>query len=386
MHSEMEMYRVVIHRGGSSKGIFIKTNELPVDPVKRDKVVRAIFGSPDVRQIDGLAGADVLTSKLAIIGPSTRPDCDVDYTFAQVSYDSEMVDFGGNCGNISAAVGPFAIDEGMVKVTEPITKVRIHQTNTKSVIVAEVPVVNGKAAVEGDCVVDGVPGTGAQILLDMSDSAGGTTGALLPTGNARDVLDVKGYGKFEVSIVDAANVLVFIEAKSLGMVGTETPAEIEGNKELMKKIEAIRGTAAVAAGMFKTPEEATAKPYVPFFAIVSKPADYTTFDTKKLIKASDCDMVIRLLFMLHMHKAYPGTGTACTGAAARIPGSIVFDALSEEAKKREQLRIGHPAGTIVVASAADVGKDGSFKLLKAAYDRTARRIMEGYVYVRKDRL
>ena len=154
----------------------------------------------------------------------------------------------------------------------------------------------------------------------------------------------------------------------------------------MKKIEAIRGTAAVAAGMFKTPEEATAKAYVPFFAIVSKPADYTTFDTGKLIKASDCDMVIRLLFMLRMHKTYPGTGTACTGAAARIPGSIVYDTLSEEAKKREQLKIGHPAGTITVASAAEVGPNGSFKLTKAAYDRTARRIMEGYCYVRKDRL
>src|SRR5512136_767307 len=141
MHPQMKVFRVVIHRGGTSKGIFIKKNELPTDPAKRDQIIRAIFGSPDIRQIDGLGGADVLTSKLAIIGPSTRPDADVDYTFAQVSYDTDLVDFGGNCGNISAAVGPYAIDEGMVKPSEPITTVRIHQTNTKSIIVADVPVI-----------------------------------------------------------------------------------------------------------------------------------------------------------------------------------------------------------------------------------------------------
>ncbi|MCR4442519.1 MAG: PrpF domain-containing protein [Peptococcaceae bacterium] len=382
MHPQMTPYRVVIHRGGTSKGIFIKRNELPADPEKRDKVIRAIFGSPDLRQIDGLGGADVLTSKLAIIGPPTRPDADVDYTFAQVSFETDFVDFGGNCGNISAGVGPFAIDEGMVEAKEPVTKVRIHQTNTNSIIIADVPVVGGKAAVEGTHRIDGVPGTGAKIMLDFSDSAGAITGKLLPTGNSKDVLDVAGYGKFEVSIVDAANPLVFIEAKSLGMVGTETPAEIEADKELMKKIEAIRGTATIKIGLAKTLEEATKKsPYIPFFAIVSKPAAYKSFLTGETVNASDADIVSRLLFMLRMHKTYPGTGTVCTGAAARIPGTIVYDLLSGEAKKKTLLRIGHPGGVIEVEAKAEITPEG-VKLQRAAYDRTARRIMEGYVWVK----
>jgi hypothetical protein len=378
----MTPFKVVICRGGTSKGIFIKKNELPKDPERRDRVIRAIFGSPDLRQIDGLGGADVLTSKLAIIGPPTRPDADVDYTFAQVSFETDFVDFGGNCGNISAAVGPFAIDEGMVEAKEPVTRVRIHQTNTNSIIVADVPVIGGKAAVEGDHHIDGVPGTGAKIMLDFSDSAGAITGKLLPTGNTKDSLDVPGYGEFTVSIVDAANPLVFIEAKSLGLVGTETPAEIEADKGLMKKIEAIRGTATVKIGMAKTLEDALKKsPYIPFFAIVSRSAEYKSFLTGKVIKQSDIDIVSRLLFMQHMHKTYPGTGTVCTGAAARIPGTIVYDLLAEEARNKTLLRIGHPGGVIEVEAKADVTQE-SIKLQRVAYDRTARRIMEGYVYVK----
>lgn len=373
MHPQMTGYRVVVHRGGTSKGIFVKANELPVQPEKRDAVIRAIFGSPDVRQIDGLGGADVLTSKLAIIGPPTRPDADVDYTFAQVSFETDKVDFKGNCGNISAAVGPYAIDEGMIEIREPVTTVRIHQTNTKSIIIAEVPVVGGKAAVEGDCHIDGVPGTGARIMLDFSDSAGGITGKLLPTDNTKDVLNVAGYGQFEVSIVDAANPLVFIRAESLGMVGTEAPGEIEANKDLMAKIEAIRGTAAARIGMVDWPEEAKVKsPYIPFFAIVSRPADY---------KSSNVDLVSRLLFMLRAHKTYPGTGTVCTGAAARIPGTIVYELLSENAKQRTVLKIGHPAGIIDVDAEVQEAAEG-YKLVRAAFSRTARRIMEGYVFVR----
>ena len=386
MHPQMKAFRVVIHRGGTSKGIFIKKNELPADPAKRDQVIRAIFGSPDLRQIDGLGGADVLTSKLAIIGPPTRPDADVDYTFAQVSYDTDLVDFGGNCGNISAAVGPYAIDEGMVKPSEPITTVRIHQTNTKSIIVADVPVIEGKAAVEGDCQIDGVPGTGARIMLDFSDSAGGITGKLLPTGNAKDELDVPGYGRFTVSIVDAANPLVFIGAKSLGLKGTEAPSEIEGNRELMNKIEAIRGTATVKIGLAKTLEEATTKsPYNPFFAIISRPASYRSYLTGKTIEAKNVDLVSRLLFMLHVHKTYPGTGTVCTGAAARIPGTLVYEMLSNEAMKQPILRIGHPVGVIDVEAKAKVTRNG-VNLERAAYERTARRIMEGYVFVKNSDL
>jgi len=240
-------------------------------------------------------------------------------------------------------VGPFAIDEGLVVPTEPVTTVRIHQTNTNCLLRAEVEVVDGKAAVLGDLKIDGVPGTGSKVMLDFYDTAGSTTGKVLPTGNARDVLHVDGYGEFEVSIVDAGNVLVFIHAETLGLVGTESAAEIEANKKLTDKIEAIRGTATVKIGMAKTLAEATAKSaYVPFFSIVSKPRQYFSGLTGQIVKAEDVDLVARLSFMLHMHKTYPGTGTVCTGAAARTPGTIVHDLLSEQAQRETLLRIGHP--------------------------------------------
>ncbi|MDK2901936.1 MAG: methylitaconate Delta-isomerase [Thermoanaerobacteraceae bacterium] len=382
MHPEMEMLRCVIMRGGTSKGIYIMKNQLPENPEKRDAVIRAIFGSPDIRQIDGLGGADPLTSKLAIISPSSRDDADVDYTFAQVSIDTPLVDYKGNCGNISAGVGPFAIDEGLVKAVEPITTVRIHQTNSGKILVAEVPVKDGKAAVDGDLHIDGVPGTGAKITIDFSDTQGAITGKLLPTGNPKDVIEI-GEERYEVSIVDAGNPVVFIKAEELGMKGTETPQQIEENKSLMDKIEQIRGRAAEKIGLVDTWNKAVLEsPYIPFFAIVSPPQNYNTYNHLN-IKAEDVDLVSRLLFMLRMHKTYPGTGTVCTGAAARIPGSVVWDVLREDAKFRVKINIGHPGGIIPVESIAET-KDGTIILKKAAIYRTARRIMEGYVYIRKN--
>ncbi len=381
MHPEMEMLKCSIVRGGTSKGVFILKNELPKDPAKRDEVICAIYGSPDLRQIDGLGGADVLTSKLAIISPPSRPDADVDYTFGQVSFETKFVDYGGNCGNISAAVGPFAIDEGFVEAVEPVTTVRIHLTNSNNILVAEVPVKNGKACVEGDYSIDGVPGTGAKITLDWSDTAGAITGKLLPTGNAKDVISVDGKD-YEVSLVDAGNPLVFIHANSLGMSGTESPNEIEANKDLMATIEKIRGRAAVIFGLVKTPEAAAIKsPYAPFFAIVSPPSDYTSISGEK-VNAEEIDIVSRLLFMLRMHKTYPVTGTVCTGAAVRVPGSIAWEVLREEAKTRPSVNIGHPGGVIPVESEAEV-ISGEVKLKRIGVYRTARRIMDGYVYVRK---
>ena len=385
MHPEMTPYRVSIVRGGTSKGIFLKENELPKDQQARDRVIRGIFGTPDTREIDGLGGADVLTSKLAIIGPPTREDADVDYTFAQVSFDTELVDYGGNCGNISAGVGPYVIDEGFVPVVEPVTRVRIHQVNTNCILVADVPVKDGKACVAGDCKIDGVPGTGARIMLDFGDTAGSTTGKVLPTGSPTDVIHAEGYGDFEVSIVDAGNVVVFIEADSLGLKGTETCAEIEADRALTDKMEAIRAACTVRIGMAATVREATEKSaYVPFFAIVSKPADYAVAIDGHTVKAEEVDLVSRLSFMLHMHKTYPGTGTVCTGAAARIPGTLVYKQLSPEARSRDILRIGHPGGIIRVDAQSANPEGTSFKRL--AYERTARKILDGICYVRNDRL
>jgi 2-methylaconitate cis-trans-isomerase PrpF len=404
MHPEMEMLRCAIVRGGTSKGVFIMMNEYPKDAAKRDAVILAVFGSPDVRQIDGLGGADVLTSKHAIISRSSRPDADVDYTFAQVSLESAFVDYGGNCGNISSAVGPFAIDEGLVEAVEPITTVRIRMTNSDRILVAEVPVKGGKAMIDGDFAIDGVPGTGAKIAMDWSDVVGSITGKLLPTGNAKDTIEVDDVVggitgklmptgnpkdtietdgvKYTVSIVDAGNPVVFVHAASLNMKGTESPNEIESNKPLMETIEKIRGHAAVMCGMLENPEDAkNISPYVPFFFIVSPPADYRTI-SGTTVKAKNIDLVARGLFMLKAHKAIQVSGSLCTGAAARVPGTIVGDVLRETARTRSTINIGHPSGTFPVEAEAET-VDGQVKIKRLRVFRTARRIMDGYVYVRK---
>lgn len=377
-----DVFRVptVIMRGGTSKGIFLKENDLPKDKEIRDKIILAIFGSPDVRQIDGLAGADSLTSKLAIIGPPSRPDADVDYTFGQVSITDNVIDYSGNCGNISSAVGPFAIDESIVRAVEPETVVRIHNTNTGKILYANVLVKNGKARVSGDCKIDGVPGTSSPIVMNFAATAGAATGRLLPTGNPVDVIETSK-GPIEASMVDCANPCVFVRAGDVNMLGTETPAEIDGNPELLALLEEIRAKACVIMGKAKTEEEASKfSPAFPMVAFVTEAADYIDFTTGNTVRKEDVDLVSRMMFMQKLHKTYPGTGTACTGAAAKIPGTIVNQVIPH-IDSIETVRIGHPAGVIPVA--AEV-KDG--QVLKAGIYRTARRLMEGYAFVETKRI
>jgi 2-methylaconitate cis-trans-isomerase PrpF len=377
--------RTVIMRAGTSKGIFLREEDLPKDNTERDKVILRIFGSPDVRQIDGLGGADPLTSKVAIIGPPSRPDADVDYTFGQVSYVAPTVDYSGNCGNISSGVAPFAIDEGLVKVEEPYTTVRVHNTNTNSILIQKVQVVNGKAKVLGDYKIDGVPGTGAEISIDFSQTAGSKTGKLLPTGNVKDKMQIGDIGELEVSIVDAANPMAFVKAKDLGLSGIETPEEIDSNQEMLRILEEIRAKAAEKFGMVDDWTQATKKsPAFPMIAFVSPASDYKDFTTGKKISENDIDFVSRLMFMQIMHKTYAGTGTICTGAAARIEGTVVNEVMLEKERgKSSVLRIGHPAGIITIDVEADK-EGGSWVLKKAAISRTARRIMDGYCYIPKE--
>ena len=241
---------------------------------------------------------------------------------------------------------------------------------------------DGDVAVLGECVCDGVPGTGAQIMLDWSDTAGSATGKLLPTGNPTDVIEIPGFGPLTVSIVDAANPMVFVRAKDLKLTGIETPQQVNGNAELLTLLEKIRGTAAVICGMAKDLDDAlTRSPAFPMIAFVSPPADYKDFTTGRPIAAADVDFVSRLMYMQVIHKAYAGTGTVCTGAAAKIPGTLVYEAIANpEAKK--VIRIGHPAGVIDIEVAAEV-VGGQATLKRAAISRTARRLMDGYAYVCK---
>jgi len=381
-----ESFRCTIIRAGTSKGVFILRNELPQDPVLRDKVILAIYGSPDIRQIDGLGGADLLTSKVAIIGTSTRPDADVDYTFGQVGILETKVDYSGNCGNISSGVGHFAIHHGIVDIKEPHTVVRIHATNSNRLLKAEIPVVDGELAVEGDCKIDGCPGTGARVMLDFSDFGGAITGKILPTGNAKDVLNVEGIGDVTVSIVDAANTVVFIHAETMGLIGTESPFKIDEDTELLEKLERIRSVAAQKIGLVDDWRNATKESqFNPFIAMVNSPKAYEDFTTGKTIEPDHFDILSRLLFNQKMHKTYPGTGTVCTGTAARIPGTLVNDFMRASAKKSKEVKIGHPAGIIRTEVSVDM-KDKQPVLQRAAISRTARMIMDGHVFVRKSQI
>lgn len=381
-----ELIRCTIMRGGTSKAIFFNKSDLPKDEYLRDKVIRRVFGAPDPREIDGLGGADALTSKVAIIGRSTREDCDVDYLFGQVNLVEPMIDYKSNCGNISSAVGPYAIDEGFVDAVEPVTKVRIHQVNTDRVIIAEISVRGTKAEVEGDFAIAGCPGTGAKILLDWADSAGSITGKLLPTGNVTDVLHVEGEGEVNASLVDAAIPTVFIRADTVGLKGSETPQEIDSNQELLEKIEKIRSVAAVKMGLCEDWRDATKKvPYSPFFAICAPPMTYKNWTTGEMVHEDSVDLVVRLLFMQKMHKTYPVTGTVCTVAASMISGTIANQLARPEIVEKGVLRIGHPAGVITTEGKIDP-EDGHYVIKRATVDRTARCLMKGYAFIPKTAL
>lgn len=378
--------RCVIMRGGTSKAVFLKENDLPPDPTARKQAILAIFGSPDKRQINGLGGADPLTSKLAIIGPPRADEpraagTHLTYTFGQVEIDEPDIDYLSLCGNISSAVGAFGVYEGYVAPVSPVTVVRVFNTNLHRVLTIEVPVADGRPMEYGDYVVPGVPGSGARILVDFADTAGAACGDLLPTGNSIDRLDVPGFGPIEASLVDIGNAHVFIRARDVGLVGTETAAEIDASSALRERLEAVRGAAAHRMGMITDPAHSRQEsPATPILGMVSAPADYRNVLGKCTVKAGDVDLVSRLMFMQQMHKTYAGTSTVCTGVASRLPGTIVYEVAREETRSATAVRIGHPAGVIDTETVVEpVGN--SYVVRRATLGRTARRILEGYVFI-----
>ncbi len=365
--------RFVLMRGGTSRAVFLREHDLPRRPEQRTRVILAVFGSPDPRQVDGLGGADLLTSKCAIIGPPSRPDADLDYTFAQVSVTEPVVDFDMNCGNISAAVGVYALQEGLVRPAEPSTRVRIHNTNTGRVLIAEVPVAGGEPLVAGDLAIDGVPGTGAPILMDYGGTAGGRTGELLPTGQPADDLEVEGLGRIRVSIVDLANLSVFFPAAAAGMTGTEGPAEITDGQ--FAAVAAIKAATAAALGIGNDGQ-------TPIPVAVAAPASYTSF-TGRPVAAADISLLARVIGGKPpaLHKAFPGTTGACVAVAAAIGGTVVAG-VSRPLADGDPLVIGHPSGVVPVWGQARPA-DGTWIVERAAYARTARRVAEGHTYVRR---
>jgi 2-methylaconitate isomerase len=375
--------KAALMRGGTSRGVFFHRQDLPADPEIRDRLILSVFGGGDPygRQIDGLGGATSTTSKVVIVGPPSVQDADVDYTFGQVSVTTPYIDYGGTCGNLTAAIGPFAIEEGMMRATDPVTPVRIWQTNTRKRILAHIPTADGLPRVEGDYAIDGIPGSGAEIVLEFLEPGGAMTAALLPTGHPTDTLDVPGVGRVIVSLVDAVNPCVFVPAASLGLTGIETPDRVDADPDLLRRIEAIRGQAAVAMGIARTPDEATAKsPGVPKLAIVSPPADYRS-TRGAAVAAGDVDVVGRIMSMGRLHRAYAASGASCTAVAALIEGTVVHYAARPGTSWQRTIRLGHAAGVIEVGAAVRKRDDGTWFAEKVITRRTARRLMEGHACV-----
>ena len=373
----MQKFPCVFMRGGTSKAVIFHEKDLPEDKSLWDDLFLKVMGTPDVKQIDGMGGTVSSTSKIAIVSPSDRQDADVNYTFKQVDIVIPRVDGSANCGNISSAIGPFAIDEGLVQAVAPITVVRVLNTNTNKIIEEHVRVKDGRAMVHGDEVIKGVPGTGSRIDMYFEKPGGAVTGNLFPTGNKMESFDVPGYGNIEVTVIDCSNPIVFIRARDLGIKGTEL-VELNNNKEVMEHIERIRCIAAKKCGFVERWEDARTKSTsIPKVSIISEPQDYVDMDGNQ-VRTEEMDLCCRAVSVGKLHKAYPMTVAVGTGAAARIPGTVVNEIVCKSRNYGKDIIIlGHSSGTTEV----DMKMNGD-EVLKGGVTRTARRIMDGYVYVR----
>ncbi|WP_051671584.1 2-methylaconitate cis-trans isomerase PrpF family protein [Oribacterium sp. P6A1] len=364
----------VYMRGGTSKAVFFHQEDLPENEEEWPEIFMKVMGTPDVKQIDGMGGTVSSTSKIAVIKKSDRPGIDVDYTFRQVDIKIPRVDGSANCGNISSAVGPYAIDEGLVEAVEPVTIVRVYNTNTDKVIEEHVRVKDGHACMYGDEEIQGVPGTGSRIDMYFEDPSGSRSGKLFPTGAKQEVFDVPGYGAATVTVIDCSNPVVFIKSSDLGIKGTEL-TELNSNKDVMEHIERIRGMAAVKFGFVEDFMEARTKATsAPKVSIISEAQDYVNMDGAD-VSGEKMDICVRAISVGQLHKAYPMTVAVATGAAAKIPGTIVNEIVKDV--PGDIIRLGHSSGVTEV----DMKMDGE-KVLKGGVTRTARRIMDGYVYIR----
>lgn len=361
-------------RGGTSNAIVFHKKDLPSDRAQWDGIFLAAIGSPDPngRQLNGMGGGISSLSKICIVGPSTHPDADIDYTFAQCAVRDASVDYAGNCGNMSSAMGPFAVDEGLLTIEGDEALVRIHNTNTQKIIHARFPVDEGMAAVDGVLALPGVSGTGAPVRMEFVEPGGAGTGSLLPTGNVVDILDVEGMGSIEASLVDAANPGVFVAAEALGIVGNEMPADLDADRDLMARLQRIREAAAEAMGLKFSPA-------LPMIGFVAPPMAAKLLSGES-VSEYDGDLVGRMVSMGNIHRALPLTGTLCMTVAGRIEGTVVNRAARVSANPGGALRIVQPSG--VIHCAAEVThQDGVWYAAKAGVMRTQRRLFDGFVYI-----
>jgi probable AcnD-accessory protein PrpF len=368
----------VYMRGGTSKGVFFVARDLPADAARRDRLLLRVIGSPDRygKQIDGMGGGTSSTSKVVIVSGSARPDCDVDYLFGQVAIDRPAIDWSGNCGNLTAAVGPFAIAAGMVAAPATGTAtVRLWQTNIGKRIVAHVPMSAGQVLEEGGFTLDGVAFPGAEIGLEFLEPGG--SGAMFPTGRPIDHLDVPDAGEIEATLIDAGNPTIFVDAASLGLRGTELQGDVNTRPRLLALAERIRACGAVAMGLAASAAEAAARAHTPKLACVAAPAAYVAADGRP-VHARDIDLLARIFSMGPLHHAMTGTGAVALAVAAAIPGTLVHRLCAARADGR--IRFGHPSGTMTVGAQAK-WQDGQWTVARAVLSRSARRLMEGWVLV-----
>ena len=383
-------------RGGTSKGVFFHAAALPADPAERDRLLLRVVGSPDPygKQIDGMGGATSSTSKVVILSRSARDDSDVDYLFGQVAIDRPVIDWSGNCGNLTAAVGPFAISEGLVAAPrDGLAVIRIWQANLRKRIIAHVPVRDGQVVEEGDFELDGVTFPAAEIRIEFMDPGGSdgqgksgsdadAGGAMFPTGRARDSLDIPGVGTLEATLINAGNPTIFVDASALGLRGNELQDDVNGDPALLARCEAIRAHGAVAMGLARSAAEATAsRPHTPKLAFVAAAQRYIA-SSGKAVTGKDIDFCARIISMGKLHHAMTGTGAVALAVAAAIPGTLVARCVGDDAERRG-VTFGHPSGTLTVGAEA-TQSNGDWTVTKAIVSRSARRLMEGWVRVPKE--
>lgn len=370
--------RAVFMRGGTSKALVFHERDLPRRS-EWDALFLAAMGSPDRhgRQLNGMGGGVSSLSKVCVVSASSRPDADVDYTFAQVQVRDASVEYASNCGNMSSAIGPFAVDEGLVSAPDGDVTVRIHNTNTRKIIRSTFAVRDGAALEQGELEIPGVAGKGAPVRLDFVDPGGASTGSLMPSGKPVERIDVPGVGRVELSMIDAANACVFLRAEDLGLRGSELPDQLEANQGLRDRLAAIRHAASVAMGIAKNPEEARAKRAIPYIGFCAAPQDSTTL-AGDVVAALDVDLTIRMFSNGQPHRALPLTATLCAAVAARIDGTIVNQVVRRGAAGA--LRLGMPSGVLHVDASVE-NKAGRWFASSGSFYRTTRRLFDGFVYL-----
>lgn len=379
----MRKFQTVFMRGGTSKGCMFHKEDLPADRAEWDHIFLQCMGDPDPKQIDGLGGTVSSNNKIVIVWKSEEPGIDVEYLVGQVIVGKSQVDYKSNCGNMTSAVGPFAVEEGMVDIVEPITTVHMLNRNTDKYIDVTVPIdpETKSFAQDGDCSIAGVDGTAAELKVKFLNPAGAKTGKLLPTGNCLDILDIPGFGKIEATILDVSNPMVLVKAEDIGMTGTELPEEINSNQEISDLLEKIRGVACCKMGFAKDLKDATDNsPAVPKVGFVTVSKSYTDI-AKQPVNEADMDICARVISVFKCHKACPLTSASAISVAAAMKGSVVEKVL-RPMDQVVNVRIGHPSGIMTMVPEL-VEKNGELELPSVGVQRTARRIMDGMVYVRE---